>query len=248
MHPQIPALFAYFEEDNYLYLVQQLIEGPNLLHKLEQEGRFSETKIREFLLEILPVLEFIHECGVVHRDIKLSNIMWAQEEGRYILIDFGISKTLSASRMQTRGTSLGSYGYAAPEQILNGQASPASDLFSLGATCFHLLTGISPSRLWEERGYDWIKNWQQWLKTPINPQLTLVLDKLLQKELTQRYQKAAAALSDCQQSLTPRFNSTNLADTVALARQATNKTQPAFSPTLVKLTPFFRRSGLYYWV
>ena len=195
MHPQIPALFAYFEEDNYLYLVQQFIKGQNLLEKLEQEGRFSETKIREFLFDLLPLLQSIHSCGVVHRDIKLSNIMWAQEEGTYILIDFGISKMFSSSIMKTRGTTLGSYGYAAPEQILNGKVSTASDLFSLGATCFHLLTGISPSQLWEEGGYDWVENWQQRLKKPISPQLTFVLDKLLQKNVTQRYQKAATVVT-----------------------------------------------------
>lgn len=69
-HAQIPALFAYFEQDNRLYLVQQYIEGENLLDELERQGAFSEQKIRELLLELLTIFKFVHQQNVIHRDIK----------------------------------------------------------------------------------------------------------------------------------------------------------------------------------
>jgi serine/threonine protein kinase len=69
-HPQIPHLIAYFEQDKRLYLVQELIEGQNLLEELQQQGTFSEEKIKELLDDLLPVIQFIHERGVIHRDIK----------------------------------------------------------------------------------------------------------------------------------------------------------------------------------
>ena len=74
-HPQIPELIAYFEEDGCLYLVQELIEGKNLYIELQSNGIFSEADIYELLVNILPVLQFIHDRQVIHRDIKPDNII-----------------------------------------------------------------------------------------------------------------------------------------------------------------------------
>ena len=198
-HPQIPMLLAYFEEDDYLYLVQQFIKGENLQQKLDREGIFSEIKVKELLMDLLPILEFIHSKGVIHRDIKLSNIMYSSDREQYVLIDFGVSKIITSSLTQT-GTSLGSQGYAAPEQFLKGKAIPASDFYGLGATCFHLLSGISPFELWIERGYSWSEAWQDLIKIPISPELASILDKLLQYEIPQRYRRAEKVLQDLQNS------------------------------------------------
>ena len=69
-HPQIPTLLAYFEHDTRLYLVQQFIDGQNLLDELQQQGIFSEQKIRELLRELLSILTTVHQHKVIHRDIK----------------------------------------------------------------------------------------------------------------------------------------------------------------------------------
>ncbi|AKG22919.1 serine/threonine-protein kinase [Calothrix sp. 336/3] len=195
-HPQIPTLFAYFEQDNYLYLVQQFIDGHNLLKEWQQKKRYSSREIQEILLDLLPVLKFIHERGVIHRDIKPQNIIRRKSDGRLCLIDFGSSKQLTARVQFKMGTSIGSHGYSPIEQIRDGKAYPASDLFSLGATCFHLLTGTSPFQLWTEHGYSWVKNWRQFLKNPPSDEILFLLDKLLRKDIHQRYQSADQVLKD----------------------------------------------------
>ncbi len=195
-HSQIPTLLAYFEENNYLYLVQQFIDGQNLFKELQHKRGYNPREIRKILLDLLPVLKFIHEKGVIHRDIKPQNIIRRKSDGRFCLIDFGSSKQLTARVQMQTGTSIGSHGYSPIEQIRDGKAFPASDLFSLGATCFHLLTGISPFKLWTEDGYSWVNNWQYYLKTRINDDLAEVIDKLLKKDIQQRYQSADQVLND----------------------------------------------------
>jgi WD40 repeat protein len=192
-HPQIPALYAYFKQDDYLYLVQQLIVGESLRQQLDQ-GAFNEQQIWELLADLLPILQFIHDRQVIHRDIKPDNIMCRQSDHRLILIDFGVSKQFTISDRVSNGTTIGSFGYASIEQMNEGEAYPASDLYSLGVTCFHLLTQISPSRLWTEYGYSWVKQWQQHLNLQLSPELTAVLDKLLQKGIQQRYQNVEQVL------------------------------------------------------
>ncbi|MFN6229758.1 MAG: protein kinase domain-containing protein, partial [Dolichospermum sp.] len=93
-HSQIPTLLAYFEENSRLYLVQQFIDGENLLQELENQGIFSESKIRALLQDLLTTLEVVHYYKIIHRDIKPENIMRRRSDGKLILIDFGASKQL----------------------------------------------------------------------------------------------------------------------------------------------------------
>lgn len=198
-NPQIPSLLAYFEEDDYLYLVQQYIKGQNLAERLQQKRIYNECEIRDFLGDILPVFKFIHDRGVIHRDVKLSNIMYSIDDSKYIPIDFGVSKVIDISVGNTLGTSIGSQGYAAPEQ-LEGKAYPASDLYSLGVCCFCLLSGInSPFKLWTEFGYGWTKNWQKFVKIPLSADSIQIFNKLLDKDVTGRYQTANSILEDLKQ-------------------------------------------------
>ena len=193
-HPQIPALYAYFKQDDYLYLVQQLIVGQSLRQQLDLQGAFNEQQIWELLADLLPVLQFIHDRQVIHRDIKPDNIMRRHSDRRLILIDFGVSKQFTTSAIVSDGTTIGSFGYASSEQMNEGEAYPASDLYSLGVTCFHLLSQVSPSRLWTEYGYSWVKQWQMHLNLQLSQELTAVLDKLLQKGIQQRYQNVEQVL------------------------------------------------------
>ncbi|MEG5082915.1 bifunctional serine/threonine-protein kinase/formylglycine-generating enzyme family protein [Microcoleus sp. AT8-B4] len=197
-HPQIPSLDAYFEDNKYLYLVQQFVDGDNLLTLFQNQGIWQESQVKQLLLELLPVLKFIHEQKIVHRDIKPENIMRRRSDGLLMLIDFGVSKQLSGTVISRQGTQIGSHGYAPLEQMQGGEAYAASDLFSLGATAFHLLTGVHPYGLWTEHGYSWTGNWQQHLKSPIDKELELILSKLLAKDIQQRYQSAEEVLRDFQ--------------------------------------------------
>ncbi|MBW4645207.1 MAG: serine/threonine protein kinase [Goleter apudmare HA4340-LM2] len=208
-HPQIPTLYAYFEQEHYLYLVQQFIQGQSLRQELQQHGTFSEVKIWQLLQEILLILKFVHANQVIHRDIKPDNIMRrspqdaispypAGQGGNLVLIDFGVAKQITNASIEHTGTSIGSHGYAPMEQMKYGFAYPASDLFSLGVTCFSLLTGIQPSHLYMEQGYGWVTNWQANLPLPISAKLVQVLDQLLQREVQHRYQSADEVLQDLQ--------------------------------------------------
>jgi WD40 repeat protein len=194
-NPQIPTLLAYFEQDNCLYLVQQFINGQNLLKELQQRKGYSAKEVQAILLDLLPILKFIHDRGVIHRDIKPENIIRRKNDGRLNLIDFGSSKQFTTIQNKV-GTSIGSHGYSPIEQIRDGKAYPASDLFGLGATCFHLLTGISPFQLWMENGYAWVGNWRQYLRITLSTELDIVLEKLLKKDIQERYQSADEVIKD----------------------------------------------------
>ncbi|MEH2042491.1 serine/threonine-protein kinase [Nostoc sp.] len=230
-HPQIPTLIAYFEQDGCLYLVQQFINGENLLKELQQRKAYNARDIQSILLDLLPILKFIHDRKVIHRDIKPENIIRNKNDGRLSLIDFGSSKQFTAKVQQKSGTSIGSHGYSPLEQIRDGKAFPASDLFGVGATCFHLLTGNSPFQLWMESGYAWVSNWREYLQSPLNPELDFVIDKLLKKDIHERYQSAEEVLRD----LTPK-------QLLALppAGKSSGKLPPTKAPYLPKSYPLLR--------
>ncbi|WP_299493785.1 serine/threonine-protein kinase [Acaryochloris sp. IP29b_bin.137] len=196
-HPQIPKLTAYFQEGQNLYLVQQYVDGHNLIELLEQNGAFSEQQIRQVLLDVLPVLQSLHDQGVIHRDLKPDNIM-QRRDGKHVLIDFGVAKLLKQTAMAHAGagTIVGSPGYASPEQIQRGRATPVGDLYGLGSSCFHLLSHVSPYHLSLEFNYLWSEDWQQYIAQSLSPELQKILDKLLQIEPAQRYQSANEVLQD----------------------------------------------------
>jgi serine/threonine protein kinase len=199
-HPQIPTLFACFEQDRRLYLVQEYIEGQTLLEELLQEGTFSEQKIRDLLNQLLPVLKFIHEQGVIHRDIKPMNVIRRQSDRKLILIDFGLAKQLNPSSLGKTGSRYGTEGYAPVEQT-RGKVYPASDLYSLGATCIQLLTGTTLEELYEAEQGVWV--WRDYLRnkgTDVSDRLSQILDKLLKDSLKERYQSATEVLKDLQET------------------------------------------------
>jgi serine/threonine protein kinase len=201
-HPQIPSLLAFFAERGYLYFVQQYVAGENLAEELERHGLFDEEQIREFLVDLLGILQVVHQYGVIHRDVKPYNIMRRQSDRKLVLIDFGISKQLEVNA--ATGTSIGSLGYSPLEQVWGGKAYPASDLYSLGVTAFYLMSGINPReilvRILEEtspeQAHNWVKNWRRYIQQPVSDDLGIVLDKLLHIDHKQRYQSATEVLGD----------------------------------------------------
>ncbi len=192
-HHQIPHLLEYFEQENQLYLVQELIEGWTLAKELKQQGLFTEGKIQQLLKNLLPVLQFIHSQQVIHRDIKPDNIMRRSLSGDLVLIDFGIAKHITNTAFLQPGTVIGSPEYMAPEQT-QGRVVPASDLYSLGVTCIHLLTGISPFDLFDTDRSSWV--WRNYLPQGISISTALgnVLDKLLENAIANRYHSATEVL------------------------------------------------------
>jgi serine/threonine protein kinase len=201
-HPHIPTLLAYFEQEQRLYLVQQFIEGPTLTQELQQHGPFGEQKIREVLVRLLPILKFVHDRNVIHRDITPSNIIRRKIDGRLVLIDFGVAKLLNEANSTQPGTKIGTEGYAPIEQLRNGKAYPASDLYSLGATCLYLLTNVRPEELYDPLAGRW--RWREQLEergTAISESIGMILDRTLKDLVSDRYQTADEAMHDLRMAL-----------------------------------------------
>jgi serine/threonine protein kinase len=145
-HPGIPQVYDRFIESGRYYLVMEFVAGVDLgcvlqVHRQEQGRALPEREIAGWALQICDVLEYLHGNlpPVVHRDLKPANLILTRN-GRIKLVDFGIAK----SGVTARGTSIGTHGYAPPEQY-RGQTGPESDLYALGATLHHLLTGRDPN-------------------------------------------------------------------------------------------------------
>jgi serine/threonine protein kinase len=214
-HPQIPDLLAYFTQDDRQYLVQEFIDGYNLAQELAQQGAYSQSQIRYLLDDLLPVLQFCHVRHVIHRDIKPENIIRRRSlpgrstvisennPGNLFLVDFGASKVATNEDVNRTGTSIGSPEYVAPEQI-RGKALFASDIYSLGVTCIHLLTAKSPFDLHDIHNDTWI--WRKYLKSSINDGLASVLDKMIETIPARRYQTVEEVLQDLQE-WAPKSNS-----------------------------------------
>ncbi|MEP0799858.1 serine/threonine-protein kinase [Funiculus sociatus] len=195
-HPQIPELLAYFTQDDRQYLVQEFIDGQNLAEELSKVGAFNETQILQLLNDLLPVLQFVHNHQVIHRDIKPENIIRRSRDTRLVIVDFGASKFATGAALLKTGTSIGSPEYVAPEQA-RGKATFVSDIYSLGVTCIHLLTQMSPFDLYDINEDAWV--WRQFLTFKVSGFLGKILDKMLQTAVSRRYQSAAEVLKDLNQ-------------------------------------------------
>lgn len=204
-YPQIPTLYAYLEEDGCQYLIQEFIKGRTLEQELTDVGTFSELKIRHLLNSLLPVLQALHDHQIIHRDIKPTNIIRRQGNAEanledLVLVDFGASKYANPSVLARTGTLIGSAGYAAPEQVM-GRAEFVSDLYSLGVTCIHLMTGLHPFDLYSASDDAWV--WEDFLTEPVSDRLAQVLNKLLRRPTSQRFRSATAVQQALNQSSSP---------------------------------------------
>ena len=192
-HNKIPSLLDYLIQEEHQYLVQEYINGHNLVQILTEQGCFNEAKIYELLNAILPVLEYIHQSGVIHRDVKPENII-RRTDGRLFLVDFGAAKVVRKTAILQTGTSIGTPEFVAPEQS-RGKATYASDLYSLGTTCIYLLTGISPFELFDISENTWV--WRQYLvDNSVSDKLSNILDKLIQYATSRRYKLTSEVLKD----------------------------------------------------
>ena len=148
-HHNIIHIFDVFEENGTAYYVMEYIEGESLSSLVKREGALSETKAVEFIRQAAAALDYIHHRQIMHLDIKPGNIMVRKDDDRAILIDFGLSKHYDqTSGEATSTTPVGvSHGFAPMEQYKQGgvkEFSPETDIYSLGATLYYLVTGTVP--------------------------------------------------------------------------------------------------------
>lgn len=190
-HPQIPRFLGYFTVNDQQYIIQEFIAGATLTEELATLGPFSEAKIRDLLREILPILDYLQSQNLIHRDIKPANLIRRSQDHRLFVVDFGATKVVTGTQIAKTGTRIGTAEFVAPEQ-LRGKAVFASDLYSLGVTCIHLLTQTSPFEMIDSNNH-WV--WRDYLPDhSTDAQLSQILDRLIEPALSQRYSSARQVL------------------------------------------------------
>ncbi|MEA5576528.1 protein kinase domain-containing protein [Anabaena sp. UHCC 0451] len=197
---QIPALYAYFSDGGEFYLVQEWIEGDTLTAKMQKQGLFTESAIEELLVNILPVLEYVHSQHIVHRDIKPDNIILRQRDNKPVLIDFGAVRESMATVLNSQGNPtssiiIGTPGFMPSEQAA-GRPVYSSDLYSLGLTAIYLLTGRQPQQLETDPQTAEII-WRHFA-SDMNPILAGVIDKAIAYHPRERFSSAREMLDALQ--------------------------------------------------
>jgi serine/threonine-protein kinase len=194
---QIPQLFASFIEDGEFYLIQEWIEGETLSQKITKFGRLSESAVKEILINILPVLDYVHSQRIVHRDIKPDNIILRNQDNQPVLIDFGAVREAMGTVMTTGGNAtssivIGTPGYMPSEQSA-GRPVFSSDLYSLGLTAIYLLTGKVPQELETDHNSGEII-WQHHVLN-VSSGFKAIIDKAIQSHPRDRYPTAKDMLN-----------------------------------------------------
>ncbi|MDJ0594524.1 MAG: serine/threonine-protein kinase [Pleurocapsa sp. MO_226.B13] len=201
-HDRIPELFAYFDENNEFFLVQELVEGKDLTEEFKPERQWSEAETIEFLQELLSVLSVVHQQNTIHRDIKPANIMRRDRDRKLVLIDFGAVKEVATvdregnTRLPDPSVGIGTMAYMPPEQAI-GRPGTYSDVYAVGMIGIQALTGLTSMNLPHDP--DEFKKTLAERQIEISPNLQAFLSKAISYQFKDRYQDATEALN----ALTP---------------------------------------------
>ncbi len=196
-HPQIPRLFAYFQERGEFYLVQEYIHGYTLAHEIIPGKLLPEEQVIATILELLKILEFVHFNSVIHRDIKPANTIRRQTDNKLVLIDFGAVKRVT-NQQQQKTMIIGTPAYVPIEQF-QGEPNFRSDIYSLGMMGIQALTGIrfkpyvGGGLNRDEQGELIWRNYAQ-----VSDRLATILTKMTRYDYRDRYQSATEAIAELQ--------------------------------------------------
>ena len=208
-HPSIPTIYDYFFDDDEgrFYLVMKYISGGDLATRLRAapEGRIDEKTVTGWALQITDVLSYLHTLPttIVYRDLKPSNVMIDGRSGRVMIIDFGIARSINQNR-EKGVTAVGTMGYAPPE-LFSGNVEPRSDIYSLGSTMFHLLTGADPQNN-PLLIFDFQKNPRP---RQINPQLSDQMERILMRSVEYNADARFSTAEEMKQVLTDHLENLN---------------------------------------
>ncbi len=224
-HSQIPQLYAYFysSADQQFYLVQEWVDGVTLSGLVAQQGRLNEVEVGQLLISLLPVFDYVHSQGIIHRDVKPDNIIVRRSPSpQPVLIDFGAVRETMAVGATAPGRStsivIGTPGYMPSEQSV-GRPVFSSDLYSLGMTAIYLLTGKRPQEF-ENDLHTSELIWQA-AAPAISPELVDILNKAIAFNPRDRYQTAREFLAVLQSKtqsaptqtlMTPTMSATEVAN------------------------------------
>ncbi len=199
-HPQIPKFLACFAEQERLFLAQEYIQGKTystLLQERKRQNRaFQESEVIRWLMDLLSVLDYLHQNNILHRDISPDNIMQPKGKKTPVLIDFGVGKLTNNNTSVTPDSYIGQVsfvgkiGYAPREQISMGVCSPSSDIYGLGVTALVLLTAKDPTHLLDRYSLSW--KWEQYTQT--SKIFQRIINKMVEEQPQNRYQSAKEVL------------------------------------------------------
>jgi serine/threonine-protein kinase len=230
-HPQVPEFRATFEAEGRLFLVQDYVEGRSYRELLAERRRggqpFTEAEVVTLLKQVLPILLYLHDREIIHRDISPENLMLRSTDRKPVLIDFGVVKE-AATQLQSQlglpqSTVAGKPGYAPPEQLQTGHAYASSDLYALAVTVVVLLTGKEPQDLFDRDNLTW--QWQR--VAPVSAEFAKILNRMLNYKPAQRFSSAEEVLDALEGAPLSEIK------TVAVGRQPTSEVLAGLSEKTV---------------
>lgn len=199
-HRNVIRIYDIGEADGVRFITMDYIEGEDLRTYLQRRQKLPVREAVEIVLQICRGLDAAHAEGVVHRDLKPQNCV-RQSNGRILVMDFGLARSIETQGMTVTGAMLGTLEYMSPEQASGGKVGPQSDLFTVGIIFYQLLTGILPYKA-ESAIASLILRSQERAKPPreIDPQIPITIDRIVQKclepNVNNRYQSAAEIIRD----------------------------------------------------
>jgi len=199
-HRNVIRIYDMAEADGTKYITMEFVEGDDLRKLLHEGGKLPPEKAVEIVRQICQALEAAHSAGVIHRDLKPQNIM-QEKNGRILVMDFGLARSLESDGMTQSGTLLGTIEYMSPEQAMGKHLDERSDLFTLGLIFYELLTGKIPYKADTAMASLLLRNQERAvpvaeLDSSIPKGLSDIVSKCLERDLTQRYQSVQEILAD----------------------------------------------------
>jgi ABC-type transport system substrate-binding protein len=198
-HPAIIPIYDAGEVAGRLYIAMRLVEGTDLKRLLAEQGELDAARALALLEQVADALDAAHERGLVHRDVKPSNVL-VDDRGHCYLADFGLSRRVAESGSTGAGRSLGTVDYVAPEQIRGDELDGRADLYSLGCLLFECLAGRPPFARGSETAVVFAHLEEE---PPSLPRLAPVIAKALAKQPKDRYQSGAELIAAARAALRP---------------------------------------------
>jgi serine/threonine-protein kinase len=199
-HPNIVTIYDAGEEHDLCYIAMEFLKGKDLAPYTKPGQLLPVPRVMDIVLKVADALDYAHGNHVVHRDIKPANIMYESETGSVKVTDFGIARITDSSKTKT-GMVLGTPSYMSPEQLSGKKVDGRSDIFSLGVMAYQMTTGQLPfigdsmaQLMFKIANEAHVPALQ--LRPDLPPCLSAIIDKMLDKDFDQRYQRGAEVVAD----------------------------------------------------